>query len=136
MPKRTQKPVGPLAKAPACPSHLPKAGHLLWRDTCAYLLNRELLHSGDLATVEAFVRSVVRARKIDAELEGEPLFVDGKTHPGVSASNQSATTVAKLAALLGLAPMSRSRLTKAARVGRKTASADDDWLRVLEGGKK
>jgi P27 family predicted phage terminase small subunit len=128
---------GPLITAPRAPAHLPKTAQTIWTAICNYLLDRELLHSGDLPTIEAFCWASARLRRIESELEQQPLFTDeGRPHPGISAANGTASAVAKLASALGLAPVSRTRLNAATQRGDKKSAGEDGWLEVLDGGKK
>jgi len=128
---------GPLTTAPKPPAHLPEDARQTWRDTCAYLLDRQLLHAGDLRTIEAFASAAARLRTLETILnEQGPLTADGKAHPGVSAANATAAAVAKLAGALGLAPVSRARLSGAVRSASGRPAGSDEWLQVLKGGKK
>jgi P27 family predicted phage terminase small subunit len=128
---------GPLTTAPKPPAHLPEDARQTWRDTCAYLLDRQLLHAGDLRTIEAFASAAARLRTLETILnEQGPLTADGKAHPGVSAANGTAAAVAKLAGALGLAPVSRARLSAANRTGGKPPEGAKQWATVLQGGKR
>ena len=134
---RSRPAVGPLQKAPQPPGHLSQTAKQVWKRACAYLLNRQLLHSADVSALEAFCMAVAGLRRIEAEMEGVPLFDDaGKPHAGLRAAEVTSGTIAKLAAQLLLAPASRGRLPVAQQRGAKQAEGEDDWLAVLPGGKK
>lgn len=131
-----RNPVGPLSTVPRPPKHLSIIAKEVWRRAAAYLLNRNLLHSGDLAALEAFSVAVARLRRIEAEMEDAPLFdEDGKPHAGLRSAEATSATISKLAAQLLLAPAGRSRLSVAQQRGGKKAAGEDDWLGVLPMGR-
>lgn len=134
-----RKPIepGPLTKVPTPPRHLTADAREVWHQVCAYLLERELLHSGDLSTIEAFALTVDRLRKLEAELKGQPMFTpEGKPHPGITTANNTSATIAKIAGTLGLAPVSRARLGAGKQRDPRKLEQDDAWLKALDGGKR
>ena len=134
---RSKQAAGPLTTAPAAPGYLSPVGKEVWKRACAYLLDRELLHSGDVSSLEAFSMAVARLRRIEDEMRDAPLFDDsGKPHAGLRAAETASATIAKLAAQLLLAPASRQRLPVSQQRGGKKAAGEDEWLSVLPGGKK
>ena len=128
---------GALSKLPKAPSRLPPEAREIWTDTCNYLLATRTLHSGDLTTVEAFCSAAIRLRKLEAILDEQGAITpEGKAHPGVAAANGTAAATAKLAGALGLAPVSRARLSGAVRSASGRPAGSDEWLQVLKGGKR
>lgn len=124
---------GALSKLPKAPGRLPPEARQIWADTCNYLLHTRTLHSGDLTTVEAFCSAAVRLRRLEAILDEQgSITPEGKAHPGVAAANGTAAAVAKLAGALGLAPVSRARLSGAVRNAAPKPKGADDWLKVVE----
>ena len=132
----TRKKHGPLDTAPAPPKRLPPDAKQVWNQVCSYMLNRQTLHSGDAPTIEAFCWAMARLQRLEAAIhEAGPFTAEGKPHPGIASANGTAAAVAKLAGALGLAPVSRARLTVAVQKGAAKAATEDDWLTVLPGGK-
>ena len=132
-----KKQTGPLNTAPPPPKNLPPDGKETWKEVCAYLLDRSLLHAGDMSVIEALAWSMARLRQLEGFIyEQGPFTPDGKVHPAISAANATAASVGKLANILGLAPISRSRLTAAVQSGGKRPEGSEEWLQVLKGGKK
>ena len=123
---------GPLKTAPKPPNNLPENGKAIWRDVTAYLLDRNLLHSGDVHTIASFCWAAARLQRMEAAIDEQgPLLEDGKPHPAVAACNGTASAVAKLAGSLGLAPISRARLTVQTQKGETRDNDAGDWADVL-----
>ena len=137
MTKRKSITPGPLTEVPRPPSHLGKEARSIYTQVAEYLLDRELLHSGDLLTLEVYSMGVAKLRQLEREMLDCPVLTeDGKVHAGVHALNTLSGVVQKGAAQLGLAPMSRTRLTVSAQRAGKKAESEDQWMRVLKGGKE
>ena len=123
---------GPLTIAPNPPAYLPADAAEVWRRVAHYLLDRKLLHSGDVDTITAFARASARLRHLEDVLDAEGLFLEnGRPHPGITAANTTAATVGKLAQNLGLAPVARSRLTVQTQKGETRDNDAGDWADVL-----
>jgi P27 family predicted phage terminase small subunit len=130
---------GPLKTAPQPPSNLPENGKAIWRDVTAYLLDRHLLHSGDVHTISSFCWAAARLQRMEAAIDEQgPLLDNGKPHPAVAACNGTASAVAKLAGALGLAPISRARLTAAVREAptKEPDAHEAAWVKLVPKGKR
>jgi len=127
---------GPVSSAPAPPRHLGEEAREIFTQVAEYLLEMELLHSGDLLTLEVYAMGVAKLRQLEIEMQEAPVLTEeNKVHPGIHALNTLSGVVQKGAAQLGLAPMSRTRLSVSSQRGSRKVDSEEDWLRVLRGGK-
>lgn len=128
-----KKQFGVLTTLPAPPANLPEDAREVWTHVCSYLLNREILHYGDLPTVEAFSWAMARLRRLEAVLDQEgPITEAGRIHPALAAANGTAASCSKLANALGLAPIARARLNVSVQKGaEKPDAAEAEWAAVL-----
>lgn len=128
--------IGPLDALPRVPAHLSPGARVVWKDVGAYLLDRGLLHSGDLLTLEVYAMGVAKLRQLEREMLDQPIITeDGKIHASLHALNTLSGVVQKGAAQLGLAPVSRARLSVKEQREKKKTPDDEQWLHALEGGR-
>jgi P27 family predicted phage terminase small subunit len=123
-----------LAKLPLPPKHLCRVAAAEWRRAGDFLIGRRLLTLGDLGVLEAYVRLYARLRRLEDAIAGAPLLgAAGKPSPLIGAANQTSAALSKQASLLGVAPITRSRLRKDAQ---PPADDDDpsDWASILPRG--
>jgi P27 family predicted phage terminase small subunit len=104
-----------ITEIPPAPDYLCEVGRDAWDRTCSYLVARRLLHAGDLNTVSAFCQVAARHRALERAIAGAPVGPEGKPHPAQGTANQTAATLAKLASMLALGPVTRGRLGAEAR---------------------
>ena len=127
---------GPLDTLPRVPQHLSSGAQSVWKEVGEYLLDRGLLHSGDLLTLEVYAMGLAKLRQLEKEMEGKPIITeDGKIHASLHALNVLSGVLQKGAAQLGLAPVSRARLPVATQREKGKGEADEQWMQVLNGGK-
>lgn len=102
---RTDAP-GALTRAPKAPAWLPPLARDEWRRVIGDLVSRRIVTIADLAGVENYCVAIARVREIEFLLRA------GGFDPKLFRSqNQSLETARRLAAELGLTPVSRSRPT-------------------------
>ena len=134
-----KKQTGILTTLPAPPKHLPPDARAIWIDVTEYLLDRELLHFGDLGTVEAYAWALARLRRLEALLDEEGLITaKGTAHPALAAANGTGAAVSKIANALGLAPAPRARFAVSVQ---KAPSKEPDaheaaWVKLVPKGKR
>jgi P27 family predicted phage terminase small subunit len=96
-----------MRKAPAAPSWLSAEAKKEWRRVVPILLERRILTTGDLGSLENYCVAQGRVREFEAMFQSE---VDPETRLKIFRAADKATASARLlAAELGLTPVSRSR---------------------------
>jgi P27 family predicted phage terminase small subunit len=108
-----------MRKAPAAPSWLSSEAKKEWRRVVPILLERRILTTGDLGSLENYCIAMGRVREFEADMQAE-------TDAGIKvklfrAQDKSMASARLLAAELGLTPVSRSRPA----VREKTDEGDD-----------
>lgn len=98
-----------VTKAPAPPSWLSTEGKKEWRRVMPILIQRRILTTADLGSLESYCTSIGAMREAQRLLNEEGLVMDGKRHPAFGIMNSAQTTARLCAAELGLTPVSRSR---------------------------
>ena len=98
-----------VTKAPAPPSWLSVEAKKEWRRVMPILVERRILTTADLGSLESYCSSIGVMREAQAILNVEGLVLDGKRHPAFGIMNAAQTTARLSAAELGLTPVSRSR---------------------------
>lgn len=96
-----------MRKAPAAPGWLSSEAKKEWRRVVPILLERRILTTGDLGSLENYCIAMGRVREFEADMQVE-------TDAGVKvklfrAQDKSMASARLLAAELGLTPVSRSR---------------------------
>jgi phage terminase small subunit len=94
---------GAVSKAPAAPGWLSIEAKKEWRRVLPILVERRILTTTDLGSLENYCVAVGRVRQIEAELQRE---FDLKLF---RAQDKAMATARQLAALFGLTPVDRSR---------------------------
>lgn len=94
----------PVHGLPSAPSWLSKYAKTEWRRVVPSLVERRVLDTADLASLEHYCLSVGRVREIERELQATGF------NPALDRAQQKAIETARhLAALFGLTPADRSR---------------------------
>ncbi|MCB1511520.1 MAG: phage terminase small subunit P27 family [Hyphomicrobiaceae bacterium] len=96
-------------KPPAPPSWLSTEAKKEWRRVMPILIQRRILTTADLGSLESYCTSIGTMREAQAILNRDGLLVDGKRNPAFGIMNAAQTTARLYAAELGLTPVSRSR---------------------------
>ena len=104
---------GAVSKAPPAPSWLSKDAKNEWRRVLPVLVERRILTTADLASLENYCTAIGQVRETERLLQrdGSVIDVDGalKRHPAVGIQSDAMSRARLLAAELGLTPVSRSR---------------------------
>lgn len=98
-----------IRKVPQPPSWLSVEAKKEWRRVMPILIERRILTTADLGSLESYCASIGVMREAQAILNAEGLVLDGKRHPAFGIMNAAQTTARLCAAELGLTPVSRSR---------------------------
>lgn len=96
-------------KAPAPPSCLSLEAKKEWRRVLPILIERRILTTADLGSLESYCASIGVMREAQTILNRDGLVIGGKRHPAFGIMNAAQTTARLCAAELGLTPVSRSR---------------------------
>lgn len=100
-------------KAPAAPAWLSKDAKGEWRRVLPILVQRRILTTGDLGSLENYCTAIGQVREMERHLQehGHVIEVEGvlKRNPAVGIQSDAMTRARLLAAELGLTPVSRSR---------------------------
>lgn len=108
-----------IRKAPAAPSWLSAEAKKEWRRVLPILLERRILTTGDLGSLENYCIAMARVREFEADMQAT---IDPETKVKLfRAQDKSMASARLLAAELGLTPVSRSRPA----VREKTDDGDD-----------
>jgi len=104
---------GAISKAPAAPSWLSGEAKKEWRRVVPVLIERRILTTGDLGSLENYCTAIGQIREMETILQkqGHVIDIDGtpKRNPAVGIQADAMTRARLLAAELGLTPVSRSR---------------------------
>lgn len=98
-----------IAKAPNVPAWLSPEAKREWKRVLPILIERRILTTADLGSLESYCTSIGAMRDAQRILNVEGLVLDGKRHPAFGILNAAQTTARLAAAELGLTPVSRSR---------------------------
>ena len=103
-----------LAAVPRPPSWLSKDAKAEWRRVVPLLVERRILTDGDLGTVANYCNAIATVRQAQAELARGLTFEvkatgQVKRHPAAGIVAEFSGLALRLAAELGLTPVSRSR---------------------------
>jgi len=119
---------GAINKAPSAPSWLSSEAKKEWRRVVPVLIERRILTTGDLGSLENYCTAIGQIREMERLLQsqGHVIEIDGtpKRNPAVGIQADAMTRARLLAAELGLTPVSRSRPS----VRGETAGDDLDFL--------
>lgn len=108
-----------IRKAPAAPAWLSAEAKREWRRVVPILLERRILTTGDLGSLENYCIAMGRVREFEADMQAE---TEPETRVKLfRAQDKSMASARLLAAELGLTPVSRSRPA----VREKTDDGDD-----------
>jgi len=104
---------GAISKAPVAPNWLSVEAKKEWRRVVPVLIERRILTTGDLGSLENYCTAIGQIREMEAVLQkqGHVIEIDGnpKRNPAVGIQADAMTRARLLAAELGLTPVSRSR---------------------------
>jgi P27 family predicted phage terminase small subunit len=129
--------VGPLTTPPRAPTHLSDDAKAVWTPTAKYLVDRGLLHSADLPSLENYCDGVVRRRRLQAAIDNVDLstYADPEafkvTEKLLVQLNQVSGLVSRLGSALMLNPGSRSKANASVRKDAGSASEEADWGKAL-----
>lgn len=102
-----------VSKAPSAPAWLSKDAKAEWRRVVPILVDRRILTTADLGSLENYCLAIGTVREMERQLQrdGHVIDVQGtlKRHPGIGIQSDAMTRARLLAAELGLTPVSRSR---------------------------
>lgn len=102
-----------MASVPKAPTFLGKDAKAEWRRVTPLLVERRILTDGDLGTLESYATAIGTVREARRVIEREGMTFMGasgpKRHPAVGVMNEAMGLALRLAAELGLTPVSRSR---------------------------
>lgn len=102
-------------KAPPAPSWLSGQAKLEWKRVVPVLVERRILTTGDLGSLENYCTAIGQIRDMEhlLQTQGHVIDIDGvpKRNPAVGIQADAMTRARLLAAELGLTPVSRSRPT-------------------------
>ncbi|ALK09505.1 phage terminase small subunit P27 family [Blastochloris viridis] len=98
-----------VTRAPAPPAWLSPEAKKEWRRVMPILIERRILTTADLGSLESYCTSIGAMRDAQRILNEEGLVIEGKRHPAFGIMNAAQTTARLCAAELGLTPVSRSR---------------------------
>lgn len=106
---------GGLADVPAVPAHIPAEMRGEWTAIVAELVEREVLTTAMLGTVDAYVMAMHNARLAQGSITQHGVLIaagkDGglKQNPACSLLGKANQTISRLAVELGLTPAARSK---------------------------
>ncbi len=102
-----------VSKAPPAPAWLSADAKKEWRRVVPILVERRILTTADLGSLENYVTAIGQVREMERQLQrdGQVIETDKgkKRHPAVGIQADAMTRARLLAAELGLTPVSRSR---------------------------
>lgn len=112
-----------VAKAPSAPAWLSKDAKQEWRRVLPILVNRRILTTGDLGSLENYCVAMGQVREMERHLQehgqvvemfkekedGSMVCTGMKRNPAVGIQADAMTRARLLAAVLGLTPVDRSR---------------------------
>lgn len=111
-----------MKRAPTPPAWLSKDAKAEWRRVVPILLERRILTTADLGSLENYCTAIGQVREMERLLQAEghvitvyretengPVCTGSKRHPAVGIQSDAMTRSRLLAAELGLTPVSRSR---------------------------
>lgn len=111
-----------VTKAPAAPSWLSVEAKKEWRRVMPILVERRILTTADLGSLENYCTAIGQVREMEQHLQkhghvfeafkekdGELISTGMKRNPAVGIQSDAMTRARLLAAELGLTPVSRSR---------------------------
>jgi len=102
-----------MAAVPRAPAILSKEAKAEWRRVAPLLVARHILTDADLGTLESYAIAIGTVREARRVIAAEGLTFMGasgpKRHPAVGVMNEAMGLALRLAAELGLTPVSRSR---------------------------
>lgn len=98
-----------VTKAPAPPVWLSVEAKKEWRRVMPILVDRRILTTADLGSLESYCTSIGIMRDAQILLNADGLLLEGKRHPAFGILHAAQTTARLAAAELGLTPVSRSR---------------------------
>lgn len=104
---------GAVKKAPTAPAWLSADAKREWRRVMPILVERRILTTADLGSLENYCVAIGQVREMERRLQEEGHVVETeqglKRHPAVGIQSDAMTRARLLAAELGLTPVSRSR---------------------------
>lgn len=102
-----------VSKAPPAPGWLSKDAKAEWRRVVPILVERRILTTADLGSLENYCTAIGQVREMERQLQRDGHVIDTdnglKRHPAVGIQSDAMTRARLLAAELGLTPVSRSR---------------------------
>lgn len=102
-----------VSKAPPVPAWLSKDAKAEWRRVVPILVERRILTTADLGSLENYCTAIGQVREMERQLQRDGHVIDTdkglKRHPAVGIQSDAMTRARLLAAELGLTPVSRSR---------------------------
>lgn len=102
-----------VSKAPPVPTWLSKDAKAEWRRVVPILVERRILTTADLGSLENYCTAIGQVREMERQLQRDGHVIDTdkglKRHPAVGIQSDAMTRARLLAAELGLTPVSRSR---------------------------
>ena len=102
-----------VSKVPSVPACLSKDAKAEWRRVVPILVDRRILTTADLGSLENYCLAIGTVREMERQLQrdGHVIDVQGtlKRHPGIGIQSDAMTRARLLATELGLTPVSRSR---------------------------
>jgi P27 family predicted phage terminase small subunit len=102
-----------LLTLPDPPRKLDATAAAEWRRAGRFLVRGRMLAVGDLGVLEAYARLFARLRRLEDQIEASPLTDErGRANPLIGAGNTTAAALAKMASLLGVSPITRTRMRK------------------------
>jgi phage terminase small subunit len=127
---------GPIRSVPEPPPGLNDDGREAWETGARYLVDRGLLHTGDLYGLELWASSIAMLRRINSEMAGEDLLLDSqargmKSNPLMALLAREQSTARQWSSALLLAPAARAKLPN--DIGDDTPTAEGTgWDSVIE----
>jgi P27 family predicted phage terminase small subunit len=115
----------PRAKRPSCPRDFSDDAKKAWRSACTELEAMGMLHSADRELLIVFCEAVAQHRQACRAVRTAGVLIKGRSagvikNPACQIVRDSAGTITRVAAELGLSPSARSRLS--------VPTADEDDL--------
>lgn len=102
-----------VTRVPAAPAWLSADAKREWRRVLPILVQRRILTTADLGSLENYCVAIGTVREMDRRLQVDGHVIDTdkglKRHPGVGIRSDAMIQARLLAAELGLTPVSRSR---------------------------
>lgn len=129
-------PSGPVENPPAPPKNLDATGREVWNIGATYLVDRQLLHSGDLPGLEAWAASMAMSKRLEHDLIDQPLMVESpqglKPNPLLAMLQKQHAVARGWATSLMLLPNTRQGLAKDKRDGKTDAAAGGAWEGLID----